>query len=365
MLCAQLPAPNEKTETPKAMHLLLGRVSFPIYLFLVCILCGYVGKILVTWKMPSGTMNWFASLALAGYLFFWLALRQDTALWVQKVLRWGWIVLLPILAIQMVGIVIRLHAYGLTTARYAGLLFLAVGMFGLILAALNKHPRSLFLTFAAAVLIGSCTPLNIMDFPRYCQAKRLENILAAHQLWDDQTLEIQPASLSLDEQEQIHSSIVYLNRNPNPLMWEPNLVTQAKTLTESDWAPLMDDIPLDHDDLHTAYNYHGETESVPVTGYDKICPLYWYGDTSSCDGPCQVQYNWNDGTHLDWNGEKYVLSLIQRYPQEGDLSPEDRMFPISDTQALYINWISISTAHNQIDSLSLEGYLLEKIPAAS
>ncbi len=366
MICAQLPKPNEKTTTPKAMHLLFGRVTFPLYLFLLCILCGYVGKILFTWKMPSGTMNWFASLALAGYLFFWLTLRQDNAPWVKKLLRWGWLVLIPILTVQMVGIVIRLRAYGLTTARYAGLLLLAVGVFGLVIAALNKHPRSLFLAFAGVILIGSCTPLNILDFPRYCQAKRLENVLVSYHLWDGKTLEIQPVSLSQPEQEQVHSSIQYLRQNQTKLMWEPALAAQVNQHTLDDWSLILDSDTLEYESPNKAYSLYGEEKNIPVTGYDKVCPFYWFGDGSTTTAPWQIQYHWSDGTQLNWNGEEWALSLIQNHPeQEGTLFEEERLFPISDTQALYLEWVNLSTAHGQIKTVSLQGYLLVKDSAES
>ncbi len=366
MLCAQLPTPNEKTTTPKAMHLLFGRVTFPLYLFLLCILCGYVSKILFTWKMPSGTMNWFASLALAGYLFFWLTLRQDNTPWVRKLLRWGWLALIPILTVQMVGIGIRLRAYGLTTARYAGLLLLAVGMFGLLLAALNKHPRSLFLAFAGIVLIGSCTPLNILDFPRYCQSKRLENVLVSYHLWDGKTLEIQPVSLSLQEQEQMHSSIQYLRHHQTKLMWETRLAEQVNQHPQDDWSIILDSNALEYDTLNKAYSLYGEEKNIPVTGYDKVCQLYWFGDRSTTTAPWQIQYRWNDGTQLNWDGEQWALSLIENHPKrEGNLSEEERMFPISDTQTLYLDWVNISTSGGQISTVSLQGYLLVKDSAES
>ena len=90
LFCAQLPQIGQASPLPRGLKLALGRAALPLYLVLIGILYGYLAKILFTWNMPSGTVNWFASLALAGYLFFWLALRQDAAPWVQKVLRWGW-----------------------------------------------------------------------------------------------------------------------------------------------------------------------------------------------------------------------------------------------------------------------------------
>lgn len=356
LFCALLPACGESTKLPRVLQLLAGRTALPVYLFLIAILYGYIGKILFTWKMPSGTMNWFASLALAGYLFFWLTLRQDAAPWVQKFLRWGWAGLLPILAVQMVGIVIRLHAYGLTTARYAGLLCLAVGIVGLLLAAVDWHPKHLFLIFAVVVFAGICTPLNIVDMPRFCQTHRIESILREHDLWDGTTLRLTSADLSESEQIILRDSLNYLYANRSPAQWQSNLTKQILAHPYNDWNEVahISDTPAI---VHREWSLRS-TVSVPVQGYDLLYPVHWY-----CDDTVGWTFHekWEDGTSIEWDSTDYLKEVTQNCENQDTLPEAYRMVKLSDTQTLYFNELYLHQNGNAANvSGRLDGYLLVK-----
>lgn len=359
LFCSQLPACGQNTELPRVFRLLAGRAALPLYLFLIGILYGYIGKILFTWKMPSGTMNWFASLALAGYLFFWLTLRQDTAPWVQKFLRWGWAGLLPILAVQLVGIVIRLRAYGLTTLRYAGLLCLAVGIVGLLLAAWNRHPKYLFLVGAVVLLAGTCTPLNVIDLPRYCQTRRIESVLREHQLWDGSTLHLTAAELSADEQETLHAGLIYLHDNRTPAQWQSNLTRQLLEHPLDDWNMILD-LSASVAQRDQEWFLKG-TVSVPVQGYDTLYPIHWYCDTSMENAHLFTE-EWEDGTSVQWDGEAYLQEVTQNCENDSTLPEAYRLVEINDTQALYFTELFLRkpSSSDRAPGGRLDGYLLVK-----
>ena len=128
--------------------------------------------------MPSGKMNWFASWAIAGYLFFWLSLRASRVRFFAFVARWGWAALIPVVVTQIVGIVIRYQAHGLTTPRMAGMVTLAIGIYALVLAALDRDAKSIFTVTAVAGIVFTVTPLNIVDIPMREQTARLRRMLA-------------------------------------------------------------------------------------------------------------------------------------------------------------------------------------------
>ena len=71
-MAATLPTDNEPTEHPKVFTVLFWFLV-PVGMALIAILYAYVTKIVTTWSMPSGTMNWFASCAIGGYLFLWFS----------------------------------------------------------------------------------------------------------------------------------------------------------------------------------------------------------------------------------------------------------------------------------------------------
>lgn len=164
----------------------------PAALILLGILYLYLGKIAWTRTMPSGELNWFGSVSLAVYVFFWLALRDSSRPFFRLFVRWGWALLLPVLAAQVVGIVIRYRAYGLSTPRLAGMVTLSFGVFALVLAALNRRPSVLFVFIAAAGIAFTVTPLNIVDVPIRNQEARLKAALARCGLLQGDALSLPP-----------------------------------------------------------------------------------------------------------------------------------------------------------------------------
>lgn len=175
-MAAMLPKDNEPTEHPKAFSVLFWFLV-PIGMALLAILYAYIAKIVFTWSMPSGTMNWFASCAVGGYLFLWLSLRCSRVRFFAFLARWGWVALLPVVATQIVGIVIRYNAYGLTAPRMAGMATLAIGIYALVLAALDRTARSVFIVLAVAGLVLTVSPFNILDVPIMQQSARLRAAL--------------------------------------------------------------------------------------------------------------------------------------------------------------------------------------------
>ena len=171
----------------------------PAALLLLGVLYLYLGKIVLSWSMPSGELNWFGSVTLAVYTFFWLALRDSKRTFFRLFVRWGWALLPPVLVAQIVGIVIRYQAYGLSSVRFAGMVVLSFGLVALVLAALDRRPHGLFVFIALAGLVFTVTPLNIVDVPVYNQERRLEAALARNGLLKDGSLNLVPDVRLSDE----------------------------------------------------------------------------------------------------------------------------------------------------------------------
>ena len=175
-MAATLPRDDAPAERSRWQDTLF-RFLAPLGLALLAILYAYIAKIIVRWEMPSGKINWFASFAMAGYLFLWLSLRRSRVRFFAFVARWGWAALLPVVATQIVGIAIRYQAHGLTTPRMAGMATLAIGIYALVLAAFDREPGSLFAVAAIAGIVATVSPLNIVDVPLREQSARLHRVL--------------------------------------------------------------------------------------------------------------------------------------------------------------------------------------------
>ncbi len=203
-MAACLPRDDAPTERSRWYNVLFWFLT-PLGLVLVAILYAYIGKIVIRWEMPSGKMNWFASWAIAGYLFFWLSLRASRVRFFAFVARWGWAALIPVVVTQIVGIVIRYQAHGLTTPRMAGMVTLAIGIYALVLAALDRDAKSIFTVTAVAGIVFTVTPLNIVDIPMREQSTRLQRALARNGcLGSDGQLVVPPnPAIPLDDAKRL------------------------------------------------------------------------------------------------------------------------------------------------------------------
>ena len=196
----------------------------PTFLLLLWILYMYLGKIAITCSMPSGKLNWFGSVAIAAYVFFWLSLRDSKRRFFALFVRWGWLLLLPVLAAQVAGIVIRYQAYGLTAPRFAGMVTLMFGVVALAMAATKRNPQWLFVSIAASGLLFTVTPLNIIDVPVWNQEMRLKAALKRNGLLQDGSLNLKPGiNLSDNDAKTILSAWQYLVCGKNWNKWNRGL----------------------------------------------------------------------------------------------------------------------------------------------
>ena len=191
LFLSQMPKDNEKNEIPKAFKYIVLYAAFPIYLLLLLILYIYLGKILITFDMPGGQINIFASLAMLFYVFFYLTVPQYEEYSVgNKIIsywkKFGGYLMFPIIIAQGVAVYIRVSAYGLTEARWASILMSCMGIVFIVLSLIKdgKYVKYAFAALALTALVSTVTPLNIFDFPVYRQTARLESILTRNGMLD-------------------------------------------------------------------------------------------------------------------------------------------------------------------------------------
>ena len=207
---ASLPEREKNMETPGLFRALLMRVLWPVYLILLAILYLYVAKIIYVWAIPVGMMNWFASLALLAFSVFFFCFANDARYsLLQRFLRWGLLLFLPILAVQAIAVWQRVEPYGLTVLRYTSILCTIYGIFLLALAFLRRSPRPAFLVLALMIAAFTLTPLNIVDVPLRTQEARLWGVLEENDMLQDGEVVENPA-LAEGPRDRILSASEYL-----------------------------------------------------------------------------------------------------------------------------------------------------------
>ncbi|MBQ6478774.1 MAG: DUF4153 domain-containing protein [Erysipelotrichaceae bacterium] len=177
LFLSYVPGPKEEVEVSETYRTMIHKALFYIYLILIGILYLYILKIIITWKMPVGKLNWFGSFALLFYVFFYLSINETDGNIQTLFKKYGAYLLIPVLAIQLFAIVIRLDAYGLTTARFLSLILIGIAVGFMLSNIFRFSPSWCFLLIPAVLVLFTCTPLNIYDVPNRVQEGRLKEAL--------------------------------------------------------------------------------------------------------------------------------------------------------------------------------------------
>ena len=217
---ASLPERGKNMETPALFRALLMRVLWPVYLILLAILYLYVAKIIYVWAIPVGMMNWFASLALLAFSVFFFCFANDARYsLLQRFLRWGLLLFLPILAVQAVAVWQRVEPYGLTVLRYTSIHCTIFGIFLLVLAFLRRSPRPAFLVLALMIAAFTLTPLNIVDVPFRTQEARLWSVLEENDMLKGGEV-VENSDLLPSERDKLLSAAEYLTDHKKTVFLE-------------------------------------------------------------------------------------------------------------------------------------------------
>lgn len=363
LFLAYVPRRGEALSIPKVYHTLVGWAALPVYLLLLVILYGYCLKIFVTHTLPQGQMNWFASFALAGWVFFYLGLRTHASRLSRFVVRWGGAVLVPVVAVQCLCIGIRLAAYGLTPARWASLACLAVGIFAVVWGTLGKKPGLLFLVMAAMALTVTCTPLNVLDVPQWNQSARLQSVLKADGMLENGVITPKSADeVPEDDRVRISSCYDYLRGS------KARQSAFVKTAAADDFEAVYgftrqsggrdDSFWDDSESDDTAYIYYqspANETGIDVQGYSR---MYSSVETNSAENGA-LTLTLPDGGTRTIDLSDY---LVQLYAKNGDSTNNNVVMeyrPDADTLVL-LRSVELGVRDSKIVSSRCEWTVLTK-----
>jgi len=191
--------------------------ALPVFTALLVILYIYLGKILITFKFPSGQLNWFASCASLVGLFLYLGISQycNTIRLVKYYVRFFGIAILPIIAMQLWAYLIRFNSYGLTSTRYILLVLIIASIIAAILTIIQKgkHLPVILLICSVLAIISTSGYLNLYDVSYFEQNSRLTTILQKNKMLDANKNIIPNANIAIEEKQKITSAFAYFTES--------------------------------------------------------------------------------------------------------------------------------------------------------
>ncbi|MDE6719590.1 MAG: DUF4153 domain-containing protein, partial [Treponemataceae bacterium] len=163
---------REQISLPFVYQFIALRILIMIGILFLALLYLYLFKLLFTdiltfigMCMSGREIFLYISFATSGYLFFYFASMPDESPFFVFFRRYGALFMLPLVAMQIFAFVIKIDAEGYTPARAAALLYIifSIASCALTFIKRGKYMPLTFLIFAALCILGSATPLNIID----------------------------------------------------------------------------------------------------------------------------------------------------------------------------------------------------------
>lgn len=259
--------------------------------------------------------------------------------------------LIPLLAVEIYTVTVRIQDYGLSSVRYISLTFILLQAIALFFNFYQKKTKmaSLFLAGTAFVLILTITPLNYFTVPIWDQTAQLKKALPDNQQFVD---------LTENQKAKAYSSYMYLKALDSKGRYIPgNISDTNKQQIES------------YQKNTTSFTSKVGTITeqlsafpVDVSSYHYMHPLNYYNDISFMNLQ-QLKIACDDGKTATVNMQDYLNEII-------DLSNHPGKFDFQSHHEIQLNnsyklvlksiYLSYNKADNQPISLNFSGYLLEK-----
>ncbi|HLO45721.1 MAG TPA: DUF4153 domain-containing protein [Leadbetterella sp.] len=209
---------DAETEFPIGLKYFTQYVLLPLVAIYLGILVAYEAKIALQWSLPKG---WVSIMVLASAIFGILAFLliyplKEANKWIQTYTKLYYWILLPLVALMMVAIYVRISQYGLTEPRFFVAL-LSVWLLGVSLYfSISKvdNIKIIPLSLLLVGLFGIYAPFNAFQSSRINQEGRLEEVLNKYKLLKDDKIAV-PVNVKLDstDEDRAYAALEYLSEN--------------------------------------------------------------------------------------------------------------------------------------------------------
>ncbi|MCR5126392.1 MAG: DUF4153 domain-containing protein [Treponema sp.] len=181
---------REDRDSGKAFRIIALYILLPVCSVLILILYAYLIKALVLFKLPTGQINWFVSFASCSYIVFYFILREyDELPAIKFFYRFGALIFIPLVIIQIYAYYIRVSAFGFTGYRYSSLLFIIFSLitFALTFVRKGRYINCSVLILAFIILFDSVSPFNLINMAYKSQYSIMMGVMEKYGLFDKES----------------------------------------------------------------------------------------------------------------------------------------------------------------------------------
>lgn len=196
--CAGIPKNLSQLESsqefPNVIRIFVQFVLIPLVIVYFIIMYAYFGKIVMEWNLPKGFLTYFINanlvIGILSYLLiFPYKLHVNNQL-ITVYLSYFFLVLIPVIGMQLVGIITRLVDYGFTEERYLVLLVALWVVFLILYFQFSKKKNTITipLSMFVVVLVSTIGPISSQSITKISQTSRIQQTLLDLKMIDNKKL---------------------------------------------------------------------------------------------------------------------------------------------------------------------------------
>ena len=339
---AQLPKKDVPISQSKVFRTFVLFVGLPLYILLIAILLIYLAKIVITWNMPVGEINWYASFASLFFIFFLLSVMQYTEKIAKLFVKFGGYFLLPVLVMQSIAVFERINAYGLTTPRTISMVLIIISILFIVGAILiPKHLNKIALASGIIVLIVTITPFNIIDMPVSSQTGILKTTLETNNMIQNGVV-VPNENVSKEDATKIISAYQYLKYDAEKV---PEFIPDK----DKDLKEIFGFASDLYEDIDRIYCSFSTKDSVDISGYSQMITAPYHDNYI-----IKIEHN-NQQFQIDI--KKIARQLYDEYGTNNELLD---IYKVDENTGLYIRNLNSQLENDEIVYCYLNGYVLFK-----
>lgn len=353
-----------KNETGKFMKILLTGILMPVALFLIGTLYLYVIKIMISGELLNKSLFFILSLtfslAIPGVILLKNYDNNKAVLVISNILFYSFI---PLLILQIIAMNVRVSDYGLTESRYMGYLLIAFEIIFIALMIIKdaKYLDKIILVFAGFIIWGVLTPFNVFDVPVYSQTARITDMLDSVEKFED---------LSNEQKNECKKALRYIENSQKPEYLDKKITKEQKEAIENHVIEYSQKDKYGYEIRDYDYEHlsiYNAKQEVNIEGFKKLYQAehdYSYSN-KEIDVNKYKLTDKDDKIEVTVDLENFIREM---YKAEKDGRKEEvfenlRYMSTSDENVVFFitNFsLSYETYKNELDYISIDGYLLVK-----
>ncbi|MBN2894177.1 MAG: DUF4153 domain-containing protein [Bacteroidales bacterium] len=212
---------------PKSLKIFVQFILLPLTTIYMVILYFYIGKILINWELPQGSVSYlvliFSALGMFALMLIYPVQNDNNQKWIRTFGKGMYWAILPLIILLFVAIFIRVGEYGITENRFyvVVLAFWLAGVTIYQLITKQKNIKMITISFSIVFFLASFGPWSAFNVAKISQFNRLDKMLVENGIIVDGKI-VQNIELNDSIYNEIYNSTSHIISNNGTQLFEKN-----------------------------------------------------------------------------------------------------------------------------------------------